>query len=362
MSRKKVLVAYASVSGSTAEVAAAIGEVLGGEGVAVEVLPVKAVDDLDLYEAVVLGSSIRAGRWLPEAFAFLEKHKAAMSQRPVAYFTTCLTMVNDTEANRQLVLDYMAPVQLAAPEIKPVGLGLFAGSLDPARAALPMLNPDLAPQGDYRDWEAIRAWAAEIKPLLSEVPGGGAPVVLRHAILSYTDLSGTDLREVDLHGAELDEADLRQANLQGADLGQTKLTRADLSRADLHEATAQWAELNRANLTGANLVRANLIGADLSRANLDQADLRYAVLNGANLSQANLRDADLRRADLNWTDLRKADLSQANLSQANLGWANFSDANLDQAILTGALYNDATQWPEGFSPRDHGGIRVDKVK
>lgn len=356
---KKVLVAYASVSGSTAEVAEAIGKVVREAGVAVRVTSAKDVTNLSPYSAVVLGSSIRFGQWLPEATQFLDKHKQELSQIPVAYFTTCLALVDDTEDSRRTVMAYLDPVLQIAPDINPVGLGLFAGSLDPDRLALPMVRPDLAPQGDYRDWDTIKAWAKEIRPALLE---GGAraseTIILREAILTYTDMSGTDLSSADMRGADLHGANLSKTDLQGAELTEAELVKADLSNANLHQAGLNWAEMNWANMSGSNLSGANLIGADLSQANLEEANLSQAVLNGTNLSKANLKGADLSYGDLNWADLRGANLSNANLSESNLGWANFRGADLTGVNLTNAKYNAQTGWPKGFSPQAHGGILV----
>ncbi|MCB0213711.1 MAG: pentapeptide repeat-containing protein [Anaerolineae bacterium] len=354
---KKILVAYASVSGSTGEVAAAIGEVLEQKPhVTVDVCHVRDAVDVDQYSALVLGSSIRAGRWLPEAFTFLENHDEAMQRVPVAYFTTCLTMVSDTQDSRQTVVAYMEPVRLAAPHINPVGLGLFAGALDPARA--PIMPSVHTAQGDYRNWEAIRAWAEEIRPALLSELASSESLALSEAVLCYTDMSGLDLSSADLVRADLREANLSEADMHEADLSGARLTKSDLRKVKLHRASLNWAEMHAADLRQADLSEANLIGAHLDRADLGGADLSYATLNGANLSHADLNHANLTHADLNWADLRGADLSHANLSYANLGWANLSSANLNNANLTRAKYNDQTQWPPDFSAEEHGGIIV----
>ena len=133
---KKVLVAYASVSGSTGEVAEAIGSVLARHGMQVEVQHIRNVDSVAGYGAVVLGSSIRAGRWLPEAFSFLEDNVEIMAQIPVAYFTTCLTMVNADEDDRHTVLAYMEPVQQVAPAIDPGSAGPICRVVRPQPAAI----------------------------------------------------------------------------------------------------------------------------------------------------------------------------------------------------------------------------------
>ena len=346
---KKMLVAFATGSGSTREVAQAIGDVLGQSGVAVDVHPVATISSITGYSAIVLGSSIRLGRWLPEAIEFLKTFKDEMRNKPVAYFTTCLTMVNDSEDSRRTVLSYLEPVRQLAPDIEPVGLGLFAGSLAPEQQFV-RVPISVGPIGDYRDWEAIRAWAEAIQPaiLASAVTGQERPFNLDKVILSFSDLSGADLSRSTLWQADLKETKLRAANLRGADLRQTDLTKADLRQADLHEAGLGWADLSRSSLVEANLKQANLLGAKLERADLSRANLSRAILNGVDLNQAELRQARLNQADLNWANLKDADLREADLRQARLGWADLRGADLRQARLTEARYNESTKWPDDF--------------
>ncbi len=314
---KKVLITYASVSGSTGEVAEAIGKVLTARGAAVQVSHVRDVSGVVSYNAVVLGSSIRSGQWLPGALQFLDAFRSLLSYVPVAYFTTCLALVNDTEDDRRMVLAYMESVLQYAPEVKPVGLGLFAGSLEPGQQ-LPSTSTLKISQGDYRNWKAINTWAAEVAPaLLAETKEPDQPVIRRDATLSYGDMPGVDLP------------------------------------ADLHQAGFNWSDLDWDNMNEVDLSGANLVGADLSEVELNRANLSHAILNGANLSRAGLRNADLRYADLNWADLRGADLSHANLSWASLSWANLSRANLEYVDLTNTRYNHQTRWPENFSAQEH---------
>jgi menaquinone-dependent protoporphyrinogen oxidase len=104
------------------------------------------------------------GKWMPEAVDFVKKNRDVLRQVPVAYFLVCMTLVRPTEKNRAEVLSYMDPVLKAVPEIKPVGIGTFAGALDYNN--LSWLNKKIlkskgSPEGDFRDWNAIRAWARE---------------------------------------------------------------------------------------------------------------------------------------------------------------------------------------------------------
>lgn len=356
---KRILIAYATGAGSTAEVAATIGDVLLSDNVDVDVLHVANVDDMARYSAVVLGSSIRAGRWLPGAIDFLQTQQEKMAKIPVAYFTTCLTMVKNTPESRRIVLDYLEPVHQLAPKIAPVGLGLFAGSLNPDLQQI--LPGTSGPYGDFRDWDAIRAWAGEIRPfLLTSDIRQAAKIVLSESILSYTDLSGLDLRHVNLTRAELHETNLQRAKLHRANMRESELIKADLRNSDLREAGLSWADLSHSDLREANLSQANLMGAILQESNLSKANLTQAVLNGATLTGCKLVETNLTGADLNWANLSHSDLTKADLRHANLSWADLSHTTLANTNLNEATYNGQTKWPNGFSAAEAGCILLDQ--
>ena len=123
------------------------------------------------YRAVVLGSAVRAGRPHPQAVKFLEAHREALAQVPVAYFIVCLAAKEDTEESRCKVEDYASALREAAPQVNPVALKGFAGMMDFSTLPLPMrlmMKAMGSPQGDFRDWEAIKAWAAGLRPMLVE--------------------------------------------------------------------------------------------------------------------------------------------------------------------------------------------------
>ena len=61
---QKILITYASRTGSTAEIAEAIGKTLSEENAQVDILPMQAVKDPSPYQAVIVGSAIRKSKWL----------------------------------------------------------------------------------------------------------------------------------------------------------------------------------------------------------------------------------------------------------------------------------------------------------
>ncbi len=166
-----VLVTYATRNDSTAGVAEAIGDTLAENGYAVEVQPMQAVDYLAPYRAVVLGSAIRDGKWLPEAMQFLQTHRVMLAQKPVATFLVCMTMAMKSVQAREMVPQWMEPVRML---VKPISEGYFAGALDISK--VPSLRQRMLfrmsvwlgvwTEGDHRDWDAIRAWAQNLANIL----------------------------------------------------------------------------------------------------------------------------------------------------------------------------------------------------
>jgi len=169
--KNRLLIAYGSRCGSTGGVAETIGQVLSVAGAAVDVRLVKNVHDLSPYQSVIVGSAIRMGKWLPEAVEFLKTHQDTLSRVPVAYFTVCLTMKDDTAENRRKALGYLDPVRKQFPQVKPADIGLFAGAVDYKKLSFAyslILKVKGAPEGDFRNWEAIRTWATGIRPALDD--------------------------------------------------------------------------------------------------------------------------------------------------------------------------------------------------
>jgi len=166
---ERVLVAYGSKHGATAEIAEAIGEVMREAGLDVDVLSAGAVKDLAPYAAVVLGSGVYVGKWLKEAAKFLEAQAAGLAQRPVWLFSSGPSGEGDPV---ELLKGWRLPeaLQPVAERIAPRDIAVFHGIIDHAKLGFiekRMIKMVKAPAGDFRDWEAIRAWASAVASELS---------------------------------------------------------------------------------------------------------------------------------------------------------------------------------------------------
>jgi menaquinone-dependent protoporphyrinogen oxidase len=156
----EVLIAYASKHGSTEEIAKVIAERLQEEGVSAQATSVDDISDLNDATAVVLGSAIYAGSWRKEAVEFVHRHAEPLAERPVWLFSSGPLGEDVDDVGQQ-------PRQLAEIEgiVGPIDHRMFFGALDRTKlgfAERMIVKAVKAPDGDFRDWDEIRAWADAI--------------------------------------------------------------------------------------------------------------------------------------------------------------------------------------------------------
>jgi menaquinone-dependent protoporphyrinogen oxidase len=203
---KRILVAYATMAGSTVDVAQAIAEEIAGPDVQVDRLPLSEVKDLAAYDGVVLGGPMIMG-WHRAALRFLRNNRRVFQRIPLAVFIMCMSLtetgettvggvpvyVDETlpkppetaghlsfrERYAQLT-NYVRPILRASGPVKPVSVAVFGGRMDYGRlkwwAVLFAMQVIRAPAGDRRNWTAIRSWAAQLPVALQlEAPTAAVP-------------------------------------------------------------------------------------------------------------------------------------------------------------------------------------------
>lgn len=189
----KILVAYASRFGTTREVAEVIGRALCRGGARVEVKWIKNIKNLEKYTAVIIGSAIQYDNWMPEARKFVTFNHPLLSKLPVAFFFTCLTLSRRNEKTEQQALAYSDKLYALHPRVKPSSVGRFAGVLDYSKFSFfsrlifkSVFSVIGIREGDYRDWDAIRAWAGDVYSRLnsSDAKKGIEPKMSAPAVIS----------------------------------------------------------------------------------------------------------------------------------------------------------------------------------
>ncbi|MEW6142143.1 MAG: flavodoxin domain-containing protein [Chloroflexota bacterium] len=164
----KVLVAFASKYGATAEIANRVGQIIRKEGFEVDVLPFNRVVDLAQYKAVIISSAVYIGQWRKEAVKFVTQNEKLLTERQVWIFSSGPTGEGDA---MELMSGWKYPGKLkpAIERIHPNDIAVFHGLIDMKRLNFMerfMINRVKAASGDFRKWDAVDKWAAGIAKAL----------------------------------------------------------------------------------------------------------------------------------------------------------------------------------------------------
>ena len=166
-----VLVVYATRYGATRGIAERIAKTLNQTGHDAQVARASEAGDVKGYDAFVIGSAAYQGGWLDEATDFVSTNLNVLATRPVWLFSSGPLGTSRTDKEGRDLLAATEPKQfdLFAQSVVPRGRQVFFGALDPARLrfADKMLRRlpkgrAVLPEGDFRNWDAIEAWARTI--------------------------------------------------------------------------------------------------------------------------------------------------------------------------------------------------------
>ncbi|MFI5287218.1 MAG: flavodoxin domain-containing protein [Candidatus Dormibacteria bacterium] len=172
------LVGYASRYGATRGIAERIADTLASLGHPAQARPVHAVGDLARYDAFVIGSAAYMGSWLREAREFVRINQKMLTTRPVWLFSSGPLGAATTDAKGRDVLVTSEPKEFAEfrEAVSPRATRVFFGALNPGKlsfshraARLIPAARVLMPEGDFRNWADIDAWATSIASELAGV-------------------------------------------------------------------------------------------------------------------------------------------------------------------------------------------------
>jgi menaquinone-dependent protoporphyrinogen oxidase len=173
-----VLVAYASRHGATKGIAERIAETLVKAGLDADVRPVSEVKSLAGYDAFVIGSAAYMFKWLKDAATFVQRNRATLAAKPVWFFSSGPTGGPlDAKGRDQKLTTVPKDAAELAAAVHARDLRIFFGAYSRDRNPVGMAERFMSimpamegvPEGDFRDWPDIKAWATGIADELRQV-------------------------------------------------------------------------------------------------------------------------------------------------------------------------------------------------
>jgi menaquinone-dependent protoporphyrinogen oxidase len=173
----KVLVAYATKHGSTAEIAHIVADTLASAGFEASLVPAGDVSDVRGFDAVVVGSAVYHGRWQGAATSLLKRFERDLTSRPVYLFSSGPTG-GTPEADEKVAAALASPPGVVPPDdvakraarIRAREHVTFPGRVDDDMTGL---LERWMPRGDWRDLNAVHSWAESIAAALPEPSRNG---------------------------------------------------------------------------------------------------------------------------------------------------------------------------------------------
>ena len=169
----RVLVAYASRHGATKGIAEKAAETISSTGLQTDIRPAAEVRSLSEYDAFVIGSAAYMFHWLKPASRLVRQNASILSSKPVWLFSSGPLGTDLVDEKGIDIFESSAPKEFEdfEPLIQPRGKKVFFGAWDNKYSsvglaerlfrALPA-SKKILPNGDFRDWESITTWGAEI--------------------------------------------------------------------------------------------------------------------------------------------------------------------------------------------------------
>lgn len=156
---RQVLLIWESKHGSTTDISYAVAARLRASGVRVDLFTAAEASVDKPYDGYVIGSAVYAGHWMRHVMQFVRDYTAKLQAAPVWLFSS--GPVGDPPTPHDPPVDITEVMTLTGAHSHQV----FGGKLDPQLMSFPeraITRALKAPYGDFRNWDAIEAWAAQI--------------------------------------------------------------------------------------------------------------------------------------------------------------------------------------------------------
>jgi len=123
---KKSLITYSTVDGQTKEICKKISNL--SNNTFVEVLPISEVKNIDQYETIVIGASIRYGKYRKEVFKFIDNNIKQIENKDNAFFSVNVVARKEEKSSPETnpyVIKFLNKINWV-----PKKIGVFAGKID----------------------------------------------------------------------------------------------------------------------------------------------------------------------------------------------------------------------------------------
>jgi len=172
-----ILVAYSTTDGHTPRICERLRQVMAQRGHRVTVSALAQAPALDLndFDMIVIGASIRYGKHQPQVAEFITRHQALLERKANAFFTVNI-VARKPEKNRPETNPYLIKF-LRQITWKPKLLEVFAGKLDypryrvfdrlMIRFIMLMTSGPTDPKAviEFTDWSRVEAFGQKLSDL-----------------------------------------------------------------------------------------------------------------------------------------------------------------------------------------------------
>lgn len=180
--QKTTLIAYATTDGHTLRICEQLKVTMTALGQHVTIVPIDQAHALDLeqFERIAIGASIRYGKHQPQVAQFIERHQGVLESRPSAFFTVNIVArkpLKNLPENNPYLLKFLKQISW-----KPALLDVFAGKLDyprygwldrqMIRLIMLMTQGPTDPKTvvEFTDWSRVEAFAQRFCALAPPSP------------------------------------------------------------------------------------------------------------------------------------------------------------------------------------------------
>jgi len=174
---EKTLLLYSTVDNHTKKISEHIAQRVRANGTDIELYPIDQADTLDLesYDRIIIGASIRYGKHHKDVYRFIEKNEKLLESKSNAFFSVNV-VARKPEKNQPDTNPYLVKF-LKQIDWKPKNLAVFAGMLDyqkygvfdrqMIRFIMWMTKGPTDPDTviEFTDWEAVDRFADSIREM-----------------------------------------------------------------------------------------------------------------------------------------------------------------------------------------------------